>query len=66
MRKEKPKLDKKLLAAVILLVLSALLALSGSFTAKTLLYQGVQTEEVWITGLDGAKLRAVIYKPSNA
>jgi len=66
MSKEKPKLDKKLLAAVILLVLSALLALSGSFTAKTLLYQGVQTEEVWITGLDGAKLRAVIYKPSNA
>lgn len=63
MKQERKKVDRKLLAALAVLLLAVLLALSSAATARSLLFQGVQVEEVYVTGLDGARLRCLVYKP---
>ncbi len=63
MKAENKKLDKGSLIAIGLILVIFLLAVMTSASAKTLLLQGVNTQEIYIPGLDGAKLRAVIYKP---
>ena len=64
MKQEKKKrMDKKLVAALAVLLLSVLFALSSAATARSLLFQGIQVEEAYVRGLDGAKLRCLVYKP---
>uniref|UniRef100_A0A7C3WVE0 Alpha/beta fold hydrolase n=1 Tax=Thermofilum pendens TaxID=2269 RepID=A0A7C3WVE0_THEPE len=62
-QEEKKRVDRKLVAALAALLLSVLLALSSAATARSLLFQGVQLEEVYVAGPDGARLRCLVYKP---
>lgn len=66
MKRENHKLDKKTVISLAALVIIILLALMSSLTTKATLFQGVNTQEVIIPGLDGTRLRAVVYKPQGA
>jgi len=63
MKQEKRKISRKTVAAVVVLLLAVLLAAFSAATARSLLFQGVHVEEVHVAGLDGARLRCLVYKP---
>ncbi|UNQ73498.1 alpha/beta hydrolase family protein [Infirmifilum sp. NZ] len=63
---QRRKLDRKALLAATVLALTLILALLSSLGARASLFQGVQAQEVFVTGLDGAKLRCIVFKPAQA
>lgn len=64
-QQEKKRRVKQLLPLIVLAVVVVQMALSSA-SLRAQMLQGVQTEEVAVRALDGARLRCIVYKPMHA